>query len=545
MNAILKTIVSVLLVSITPIVYASTTFIQNDSIRQKAKYLSNKANEIRHKYPDSSLVLFQKSYEELLKSGDTIEAVKALMSKADIFENNANYSKSYDAYWNALMLTDNLDNKTIKSLIYHRLGRVYSYYKREDEALKYLNKALEIQKELVKKEVVNKSFLVPYYYFITSTNRELGNVEIAKKYLDSCYMFLPKDDTGFNRESIDFEKVFVLSEMQQPEKALEVAHQILPHFEKNNRPYLVLIYKQIGDIHLKMDNLNEGELYYNKALEISKEYNSHIDFTPLVYEKLTELFLKKNNYPKAFENLKIAKELDRKFFDSRSSNNQSLLEIKDSYRLEKQRQEQQIQKQYLKQLEQEEKIGNLQRIILLVSVIFIAIIAFVYVKHLRAKHKAEKVLIRKNQELENKKTQELLELKNKELAASALQLIEKDEFLRTLKDKVRGKDEKIKVHEVNKVLRSISVSNNQNWEEFKLRFVDVNKDFYNKVFEKYPNLSQGDQKICALIKLNFSSKEMARLLGISVESVHTSRHRIRKKMNLPRSVNLEDFINSL
>jgi DNA-binding CsgD family transcriptional regulator len=65
------------------------------------------------------------------------------------------------------------------------------------------------------------------------------------------------------------------------------------------------------------------------------------------------------------------------------------------------------------------------------------------------------------------------------------------------------------------------------------------------MFAKYPKLSQGDQKICALIKLNFSSKEMSRLLGISVESVHTSRHRIRKKMDLPRSVNLEDYINSL
>jgi DNA-directed RNA polymerase specialized sigma24 family protein len=78
-----------------------------------------------------------------------------------------------------------------------------------------------------------------------------------------------------------------------------------------------------------------------------------------------------------------------------------------------------------------------------------------------------------------------------------------------------------------------------------MRFIEVNKEFYDQIFAEFPNLSQGDQKLCALIKLNFSSKEMSRLLGISVESVHTLRHRIRKKMKLSRSINLEDFINSI
>lgn len=519
--------------------------IQQDSLNPKALKLRVQANDLRYKNPDSSLLVLEKSFKEFLKSGDTIEAARDLLTRADIFENKANYSNSYDAYWTALMLTDNLKDDKFKLLIYHRLGRIYSYYKREDKSLKYLNKALELQKEMVRKGRRQEGALIPYYYFIASTYRELDNPEMAKVYLDSCYQLKPETGNTFPMALVDFEKSFVLSKTNNESEALKVMEEIYPWFEENNTSYLVLVYKHWGDIYLDINNLEKSEYYYRKSLEISKEYTSHIDFTPLVHEKLTELFLKRNDYVSAFNHLKSAKELDRRFFDSRSSNNQSLLEIKDSYRVEKLRQEQQIKEQYLKQLEQEEEIGNLQRIILLVSIISVLIISFIYVKHLRAKHKSEKELIRRNQELENKKTQELLELKNKELAASALQLIEKEEFLKTLKSKVRVKDEKIKVHEVNKVLRSISVSNNQNWEEFKLRFIDVNKEFYQKMFEKYPNLSQGDQKICALIKLNFSSKEMSRLLGISVESVHTSRHRIRKKMQLPRSVNLEDYINSL
>lgn len=70
---------------------------------------------------------------------------------------------------------------------------------------------------------------------------------------------------------------------------------------------------------------------------------------------------------------------------------------------------------------------------------------------------------------------------------------------------LRSKDDKLKIHEINKILQNIPISNNQNWEEIKLRFTDVNKEFYNKMLDKFPNLSQTDQKICALIKPNFSS----------------------------------------
>ncbi|MEO1012970.1 MAG: hypothetical protein AAFX53_16850, partial [Bacteroidota bacterium] len=204
-----------------------------------------------------------------------------------------------------------------------------------------------------------------------------------------------------------------------------------------------------------------------------------------------------------------------------------------------------IQQQRLEQLEQEEEISLLQRVILLGSLIFLLIIGWIYVRQLQTRHKTENQLLRRRRELEIEKTEELLELKNKELAVSALQLVEKDEFLRMLKDKLKDNGDMVKASELKQVLRSVSVSNDNNWEEFKLRFTAVNEKFYKKLIGKYPRLTQSDQKICALIKLNFTSKDMARLLGISVESVHTTRYRLRKKMGLDRSVNLEEFIGSM
>ncbi len=502
------------------------------------------ARNIRHQNPDSSLVLLEKVHHEYLKIGDTINAVNALLEMPDILGQKGNYATCYEFLWQALFLSDGLNDDVLTASIYNRLGRLHSFFKRKEKAFYYLNKALEIKKGLVEKGELNEGDLVENYFFICSTYREIDDTVMGRKYLDSCFLLNKRFPDKVSLPYLNFEKAYVLFKENKHEEALVTYRETEPWFLRYAPAYLVLLYTYWGDLYIDLNDYAKGENMYEKALAISDKYNSHIDFTPLIYERLSNTHLQNGDYKKSFENLKKAKELDVIFFDSRSEKNKAFLEIKDEYRIEKERQEKVIQKQKVAQLIQEDKISLLQRIILLGSLVFLGIIGFIYVRQLRAKHEAEKQLIRKNKELEINKAKELLELKNKELAASALQLIEKDEFLRSLKNNLKEKSSP-NDEEINRVIKSISLNNDQSWEEFKLRFTAVNKKFYKKLTKEFPNLSQGDQKICALIKLNFSSKDMSRLLGISVESVHTTRHRLRKKMNLPRSTNLENFIASL
>ncbi len=539
-------------ISVFTMVFVSHCLLANDIEPDKnplkikeAKQTRNKALKIQHAYPDSAIILFKKSYSTYLNIHDTINAVNCLLDIANVYQNKADYAKAYDAYWNALIKADNLKDYNTNSVIYDRLGKIYSYYGRERESLKYHKKALETQKTLLKNGEIEPSGLAPYYYSMVSTYRGLNKIKKAKAYLDSCYMFYSEKNELTPKEYFDVEKAWILYREGMHDEALEMLDETAVWFNKNNPSYLVLIYKFYGDVYLEKGVLKKSKEFYDQSLQISKSYNAHIDFTPLVFEKLTTLSLLENDYQSAYLNIKRAKDLDQKFFDVRSSYNQSILEIKDNYRLEKEKQQKLIEKQYLKQLEQKNKINNLKAIILLGGTLFILVIVWFYIKHLRAQHKHEKKIIRKTKELELKKAEEMLDFRNKELAASALQLIEKDKFLIDLKEKIETNKKNLEVNQINRILKTISINNNKNWELFKLRFIDVNKEFYTKLLEKYPNLSQGDQKICALIKLNFSSKDMANLLGISVESVHTSRHRIRKKINLPRNINLEDFINAL
>ena len=146
-------------------------------------------------------------------------------------------------------------------------------------------------------------------------------------------------------------------------------------------------------------------------------------------------------------------------------------------------------------------------------------------------------------EQKRKKANEALDVKNKELTAFTLKLIDKEKTIDELLNKL--KEGKTDASAAKSIEKSIKASSAALWDEFNTRFVEVNSGFYERLQQQYPDLSKTERKHCALIKLNFSGKEMAHLLGISVTSVHVSRYRLRKRFDLEKRQNLTDFITQI
>ncbi|MEM6800066.1 MAG: hypothetical protein AAF696_01615 [Bacteroidota bacterium] len=498
--------------------------------------------KLRYQYPDSSLALLDQAYEKFISEGDTVSAIKTQLLYANINGNLANYKDAYDKLWKALSLADEAGLEKEKAILYIEIGRYYSFYKKRNKALEYFQISLEINQALLKRGEIHPAKLVDNYYAFVSTYRELDDFPLAKKHLDSCFYYFDPIQSPIKKIYLEFESACISRAEGKYAEALASFDKNQAWFEKNAPTYLVLFYTYKGEALQGLHRLDESEDYYLKALQISREYNMHIDFSPIVHEKLSELYIQKGNYQAAFASLKNAKDLDAAFFDSRSAKNRSLLEIQDAFRMEQKSQQELIKEQKLERLEHEKDVWFLQRVIGVVSILFIICLSYLYFSYIRANYRAEKEILRKEKELELANANEVLEVKNRELAASALKLIEKDENLTLLKNKIKEADGNLKPNELKKIVRSISVSNDHNWKEFETRFVAVNKGFYDNMRKAFPKLSQKDLKLCALIKLNFSCKEMAKLLGISVESAHTSRYRLRKKLNLTRDVNLTEFI---
>ncbi len=144
-------------------------------------------------------------------------------------------------------------------------------------------------------------------------------------------------------------------------------------------------------------------------------------------------------------------------------------------------------------------------------------------------------------QLQKEKNDAIMEVKSKELTSYALQLIDKDQAINEMMEMLKSE-----APVSHKTMRNKINKNSKNlWDEFNMRFMEVNSKFYENLREKHPDLTPTEQKHCALIKLNFDSKEMAHLLNISHNSVHISRYRIRKKMKLSREDSLSNYIADL
>lgn len=154
----------------------------------------------------------------------------------------------------------------------------------------------------------------------------------------------------------------------------------------------------------------------------------------------------------------------------------------------------------------------------------------------------EKVII----ELNNKQLQNDIENKNRELAASTMSLIKKNEFLTDIRNKLKN-SQAASDPAMKSVFRDINKDLNEEdtWNLFKEAFNNVDKDFLNKVKALHPALTPNDLRLCAYLRLNLSSKEIAPLLNISARSVEVKRYRLRKKMDLPHDDSLVEYVLSI
>lgn len=150
--------------------------------------------------------------------------------------------------------------------------------------------------------------------------------------------------------------------------------------------------------------------------------------------------------------------------------------------------------------------------------------------------------------LKNEMLQSEIEFKTSELASSALNLVQKKEFLLKVKDELQtlqksGKD-MVEASEIKKILRLLAGENkiNEEWEQFSIHFDKVHAGFLTIIKDRYPSINQQELKLCAYLIMNLSSKEIAQLMAISVRGVEISRYRLRKKLQIPTEINLFEFL---
>lgn len=153
--------------------------------------------------------------------------------------------------------------------------------------------------------------------------------------------------------------------------------------------------------------------------------------------------------------------------------------------------------------------------------------------------------------LKQEQLEQELKLKSNELASTIMMVRDKNEIFSQINGELNKIYETLKSSEIKKEVRRLQQKINKSkerdnyWKKFEENFDVVHEDFFKKLSERYPMLTNNDKKICALLRMNLSSKEIADLTNISVRSVELSRYRLRKKIGLEREENLTEWIHAI
>lgn len=201
-------------------------------------------------------------------------------------------------------------------------------------------------------------------------------------------------------------------------------------------------------------------------------------------------------------------------------------------------------------------LTNLARFVYFLLILILAY--FVNKAYRNFYHKQKEKLIEENnllleiKELENE--QQLMKLrneqlsqdvdnKNRELAVSTMSLNSKNELLAFIKEDLK-KTTQNDSNNIKSVISTINknITEEDSWNVFKEAFDNADKDFLKRIKQLHPLLTPNDLRLCAYLRLNLSSKEIAPLFNISVRSVEIKRYRLRKKMDLQHEVGLVEYI---
>jgi hypothetical protein len=451
---------------------------------------------------------------------DTIGIVGRLITLVHLMNRSGNDEHEYETLYRGLQLMENIDFPYMKADLIGSLSIYFISQNQWDSALFYEQKALDFYQKINNPESVGQS-----YSSLGSIYKQLGNNKLASSYY----------------------------------------HKSIDLFRDNN--YLSLLYEQyetIGRFHLDNNRLDSAEFYFQKAIDASME-KGQMQTVKYASKGLYLVYKKMGNSAAALKQLERYAHLNDSL--SGEASRKKLLEFEVRYESLKKDQEIKLLRLDKEKQKLENEILESRQRVLWISIVGLLVLFGMIVSTLILKRKKDQMISEQNQQLLEKdkklaeseleqirlKQEELnlqLEYKSKQLTSHALNMMQKNQFLQELETELSALAKKTDDQQKAKLrtLKSSLKRHNKadkDWELFKNYFEEVNVGFYDKLSQRFPELSSNDYKICALLKLNMNIKESASVLNISPESVKTARYRLRKKLNLEAGEDLYTFIQNI
>ena len=152
------------------------------------------------------------------------------------------------------------------------------------------------------------------------------------------------------------------------------------------------------------------------------------------------------------------------------------------------------------------------------------------------------------QVIKNRMLEAELQNKNNELTLQTTALVKRNQAIQSLLEELEKQKETLgerypnKLYIRMKTLMEETLNNQADWVLFESYFNSTHQNFTDRLRQRYSDLTTGDLRICCLLRMNLSTKEIASLMNVSVRAIELRRYRLRKRLELEGDTNLVDFL---
>jgi tetratricopeptide (TPR) repeat protein len=493
----------------------------------RGHFENKKGKEVLEAYLKLALVFHQKdNYDSLLywqQRGEKLISPKSplygkyLLISSYLSSYDGNYLAAIQKSLQAIDFFQTINDLPQLASAYASLAFDYDKLGDYQKQREYLLKAIEINR--LNKNSYN---LILNYNNIGTSYRREELLEEALAYYDLAFEELKKLSDPFLLAQNLTNRANILEKLKEYEQAEKLFLECKRICEEHEISYGIMLSNlNLGNLYRITSKFKDSFYYLNKALSMTEEMKLRRE-RALSFERLSWLYRDSGNYKSAYEYMERYHALNDSLVNE--SVKKEANELKEKYESEK----------------KEREILALSRAKLFQQFViaFILFIFFVTIQWLVQRHR----LSNQKKAKEQQQLKFELELKDKELLADSLKKVSVMHSKTAILDNIKKLLVDMPQSQVSKfgpILKELkSGQDEQVIQEFETRFLGVYDSFFERLKDMAPDLTPAELKVAALLRLNFSSKEIAALTNRTVGTVENLRSNLRKKLKLEEKDNL-------
>lgn len=450
--------------------------------------------------------------------------------KGYIYLNYGTYVKAIDAFSKGEQLGKEHHIEAIVIGANHGMGRVYNEIGEYDKAISAINKGIQ----MVSSGEGSRELAV-LYNAKGVTLQSKGNLDSANVYFNKFYDASSKsgDSTSMIYALVNIGETYRFAEDFEQAKQYYFRAEKL-NYRINNSQAKAAIFGNLASIYHAQEDYPNTILYLKRSIKLCTQNNGLSNYLLQDYNSIVEAFAAQNMYDSAYMYY-------NKYISFRDSVYESdRLQTIDNLLTEYEIAEKESHAKILA-----EKLRSRTMVLAFSFALIVLIILLLILTYSRYKLKTKVyheetealnlTIDEKNRELVTRVMEQNKQMEVYEGISKTLNSLENSEDTESLKEYLNNlKDNLSKKEKIG-----------MGWDSFKLHFEKVHPDLFDKLLSESESLTQNDLRICAYIKLQLSTKDIANILNISDRAIQTSRYRIKKKLDLPREVDLVKYIQNL